>query len=40
MKPRIFIGSSTEGLVLAGDVQRNLDYVAECAVCPQAVAPY
>jgi hypothetical protein len=37
MKPRIFIGSSTEGLALAEAVQRSLEYVAHCTIWSQAV---
>lgn len=37
MKPRIFIGSSTEGLAIAKAVQVNLDYQAECTLWSQGV---
>jgi predicted nucleotide-binding protein len=35
-KPRVFIGSSTEGLEIAESIQAGLDYVAECTVWNQA----
>ncbi|MDQ0923335.1 putative nucleotide-binding protein [Pseudarthrobacter sp. W1I19] len=34
-RPRIFIGSSAEGLPVAEQIQANLDYVAECTVWNQ-----
>ncbi|MGC0239609.1 nucleotide-binding protein [Arthrobacter sp. SD76] len=36
-KPRIFIGSSVEGLPIAETIQAGLDYVAECTVWNQGV---
>ncbi len=37
MIPRVFIGSSTEGLSLAHAIQQNLERVAECTVWDQGV---
>jgi predicted nucleotide-binding protein len=36
-KPRVFIGSSTEGLSIAEELQVSLDYVAECVIWNQGV---
>ena len=36
-KPRVFIGSSSEGLKVAEYIQLGLDYVAECTVWTQGV---
>jgi hypothetical protein len=37
MKPRVFIGSSTEGLAVANAVQQNMDHNADCTVWTQGV---
>ena len=37
MRPRVFIGSSTEGLGIANAVQQNLDHDADCTVWTQGV---
>lgn len=37
MRPRVFIGSSTEGLKIANAVQQNLDHDADCTVWTQGV---
>jgi len=37
MRPRVFIGSSTEGLQIVNAVQQNLDHDADCTVWTQGV---
>ena len=37
MRPRVFIGSSREGLNIANAVQQNLDKDADCTVWTQGV---
>ena len=37
MKPKIFIGSSTEGLPIANAIQQDLDHFADCTVWTQGV---
>lgn len=37
MRPRVFIGSSTEGVKIANAVQQNLDHDADCTVWTQGV---